>query len=55
MFYVFLLTAVKFVGDAADDSRDKVSDRTKDKFRKAMMEQPGTNHPAMFFDVYVVV
>eukprot|EP01031_Cornospumella_fuschlensis_P026325 gene26325-31801_t len=37
------LLLVKFVGDSADESRDKVSEKTRDKFRKAMMEQPGAN------------
>lgn len=34
---------MKFVGDQADTSRDKISDKTKEKFKRAMMEQPGQN------------
>ena len=34
---------VKFVGDSADSSRDKLSQKTKEKFKRAMMEQPGAN------------
>jgi hypothetical protein len=37
------LLLVKFIGDAADNSRDNISDETKEKFKKAMMEQPGSN------------
>ena len=46
---MFALTAipslafVKFVGDAADSSRSDLSDETKRRFKKAMMEQPGAN------------
>ena len=36
--YEFLL--VKFVGDKADSSRGSLSDKTKEKFKRAMMEQP---------------
>jgi hypothetical protein len=34
---------VKFIGESADSSRGSISDKTKDKFKKAMMEQPGAN------------
>jgi hypothetical protein len=34
---------VKFVGDAADGSRDNISDETRERFKRAMMEQPGQN------------
>lgn len=34
---------VKFVGDRADSSRGSLSDETKQRFVKAMMEQPGAN------------
>ncbi|KAJ1425487.1 hypothetical protein B484DRAFT_451048 [Ochromonadaceae sp. CCMP2298] len=37
------LILVKFVGDAADGSRDNISDETREKFKRAMMEQPGQN------------
>lgn len=37
------LAFVKFVGDAADGSRDNLSEETKQRFKKAMMEQPGQN------------
>lgn len=35
--------SVKFIGDQADTSRDKLSERTKERFKKSMMEQPGSN------------
>jgi hypothetical protein len=34
---------VKFIGDQADNCRGSISDETKEKFKKAMMEQPGAN------------
>jgi hypothetical protein len=34
---------VKFIGDQADNSRGSISEETKEKFKKAMMEQPGAN------------
>lgn len=34
---------MKFVGDRADSSRGEISDETREKFKKAMMEQPGQN------------
>lgn len=34
---------MKFIGDQADNSRGSISDETKEKFKKAMMEQPGAN------------
>jgi len=37
------LAFVKFVGDAADTSRDKLSDETKAQFKRSMMDQPGRN------------
>ena len=37
------LAFVKFVGDAADTSRDKLSEETKANFKKSMMSQPGDN------------
>lgn len=37
------LYAVKFVGDRADSSRGSLSTKTKEKFVKSMMEQPGAN------------
>lgn len=38
-----LYFVVKFVGDAADQSRGSLSEETRERFRKAMMEQPGQN------------
>ena len=46
---MFLLTTipsmlfVKFIGESADSSRGSISENTKEKFKKAMMEQPGAN------------
>eukprot|EP01036_Dinobryon_divergens_P023161 gene23161-31480_t len=37
------LAIVKFIGDQADQSRDSLSLETKEKFKRAMMEQPGAN------------
>ena len=37
------LACVKFVGDAADTSRDKLSEETKANFKRSMMSQPGDN------------
>jgi hypothetical protein len=37
------LAFVKFIGDQADTSRGSLSTETKEKFKKAMMEQPGSN------------
>jgi hypothetical protein len=37
------LAFVKFVGDQADNSKGKISDETRERFRKEMMEQPGQN------------
>ncbi len=37
------LAFVKFVGDAADNSREDMSEETKARFKAAMMEQPGQN------------
>ncbi len=37
------LAFVKFVADRADSSRGSISDETKERFVKAMMEQPGAN------------
>jgi len=37
------LLLVKFVGDAADTSRDSMSEETKERFKRSMMEQPGRN------------
>jgi hypothetical protein len=37
------LAFVKFVGDAADTSRDKLSEETKANFKRSMMSQPGDN------------
>ena len=37
------LALVKFVGDAADNSREDMSEETKARFKAAMMEQPGQN------------
>ena len=34
---------VKFIGDAADSSKDNLSDETRRKFKKSMMENPATN------------
>ena len=34
---------MKFIGDQADNSRGSISEETKEKFKKAMMEQPGAN------------
>jgi hypothetical protein len=34
---------VKFVGDAADTSRGKLSDETRASFKRSMMDQPGRN------------
>ncbi len=31
------------MGDSADNSRDKLSSTTRDKFKRAMMEQNGAN------------
>lgn len=41
--FLMISPAVKFIGDAADNSRDSVSDETRERFRRAMMEQPGQN------------
>lgn len=46
MFLVTIIPSlafVKFVGDQADTSRDKLSDETKARFKASMMEQPGSN------------
>lgn len=37
------LAFVKFVGDQADASKSKLSEKQKLSFKKAMMEQPGAN------------
>lgn len=37
------LAFVKFVGDQADASKNKLSEKQKQSFKKAMMEQPGAN------------
>ena len=37
------LAFVKFVGDAADTSRDNLSEETRAQFKKSMMDQPGRN------------
>ena len=37
------LAFVKFVGDAADSSRDNLSEETKAQFKRSMMDQPGAN------------
>ena len=37
------LAFVKFVGDAADTSRDNLSEETKELFKRSMMDQPGRN------------
>ena len=37
------LAFVKFVGDSADNSRADISEDTKRRFKKSMMEQPGVN------------
>ena len=37
------LAFVKFVGDAADTSRDNLSEETKEQFKRSMMDQPGRN------------
>lgn len=37
------LIFVKFVGDAADSSRGSLSDKTKETFKRKMMQQPGIN------------
>ena len=37
------LAFVKFVGDQADQSKEKLSDKQKMLFKKRMMETPGTN------------
>ena len=34
---------VKFIQDAADSSKDNLSDETRRKFKKSMMENPATN------------
>ena len=34
---------MKFIGDQADQSRDSLSQETKEKFKRSMMEQPGAN------------
>jgi len=34
------LLLVKFVGDAADNSRGSLSDKTRNEFKKKMMQQP---------------
>jgi hypothetical protein len=44
MFVVTMIPSlafVKFVGDAADGSKDKISEETKQRFKRTMMEQPG--------------
>ena len=46
MFFTMLvpsLAFVKFVGDAADGSREDLSDETRERFKRTMMEQPGQN------------
>ncbi len=46
MFFITIIPSlafVKFVGDQADTSRDKLSDETKARFKASMMEQPGQN------------
>jgi len=43
MCSTFFIPIVKFVGDQADASRGKLSDTTREKFKRAMMEQPGAN------------
>ena len=42
-FPLFLGRVVKFIGDKADSSRDNLSDETRQRFKRAMMEQPGQN------------
>lgn len=37
------IALVKFVGDQADTSRGSLSEKTKQKFVKQMLEQPGRN------------
>lgn len=37
------LAFVKFVGDQADKSKEKLSEKQRASFKKAMMEQPGAN------------
>ena len=37
------LAFVKFVGDQADKSREDISSDSKKRFKKSMMEQPGSN------------
>ena len=37
------LAFVKFVGDQADQSKEKLSEKQKMLFKKRMMETPGTN------------
>jgi hypothetical protein len=37
------MALVKFVGDQADTSRGSLSEKTKNKFVKQMLEQPGRN------------
>jgi hypothetical protein len=37
------LAFVKFVGDQADSSKEKLSEKQKASFKKSMMEQPGAN------------
>ena len=34
---------IKFIGDSADSSRGSISEKTKERFVKSMMEQPGAN------------
>jgi hypothetical protein len=34
---------VKFIQDSADSSKDNLSDETRRKFKKSMMENPATN------------
>jgi flagellar motor protein MotB len=37
------LAFVKFVGDSADSSRGSLSEKTKNDFKKRMMQQPNIN------------
>mmetsp|Transcript_24558 Transcript_24558/g.40932 ORF Transcript_24558/g.40932 Transcript_24558/m.40932 type:complete len:158 (+) Transcript_24558:73-546(+) len=46
MFLVTIIPSlafVKFIGDNADSSRDSLSDETRERFKRSMMEQPGQN------------
>ena len=40
---IVVYSIVKFVGDQADSSRGNLSAKTKERFTRAMMEQPGAN------------